>query len=356
MNKQGKLRLGSFNFIKGVAICIVVFGHFASDFNIEKLTLFYPLFWLLDFLKTPVIPLFFVISGYGFATSRSRTTLKRTVKMLLLPYGFVMLASCILRIIQIYGQTFDWLRVFKNVRAVLIAFMLGIPIPGKVVFGIKLSHCAIVWFLLALFWAHNILNLILKSKNVWVQVVSVVGCAALGYGLFQVGFVYYCIPHGLIATTYFYIGYLLKKYAVLEKELPHKWMYPIWVIIACIYAKWGLFDLCYGIFRNFVIDYVGVIFLTLLLLVIGIRLGTVEWRIFDLVKNAGVYSYWILCIHSIEEKCLPWKDYVQLTQEYPNLGFFFALIIKCALISIGCILLKKIQRWKYRRQVKNYVR
>lgn len=355
MQRRSKLRLGSFNFIKGVAICIVVFGHFASDFNIEKLTLFYPLFAILEFLKTPVVPLFFVISGYGFATSRSRTTLKKTVKMLMVPYVLVMIVFSLLRPMQVYIQTHDWVQTSNNARSVLMAFLLGVPIPGKIFFGYTLSHCAIVWFLLALFWAQNILNLILKCKNLMVQFVLVVACAALGQMLFYVDWIYFCIPHGLIATTYFYIGYLLKKYMVMEKGLPQKWMYPIWIIISCLYAKWGVFDLCYGVFRNFWIDYIGVIFLTLLLLVIGIRVGRFEWRIFDVVKNAGVYSYWVLCIHSIEEKCLPWKNYVLFTADYPNLGFLFALIMKCVLISMGCVLLKKIQKWKYRRHKRSYV-
>ena len=60
-HKQNKVCLGSFNFIKGIAICIVMLGHIALDFDTGRLTWFYPLFMALSFLKTPFIPLFFII-------------------------------------------------------------------------------------------------------------------------------------------------------------------------------------------------------------------------------------------------------------------------------------------------------
>ena len=354
MNQNSKLRLGSFNFIKGIAICIVVFGHVASDFNIEKLALFYPIFLILDLLKTAVVPLFFVISGYGIVASRVQLTLKKTSKMLLVPYVMVMIAFCVLRPVRDFIQTGNFVQALNELKSVFLAFLLGIPIPGKVLFGYKLSHCAIVWFLLALFWSQNLVTWILKCKNIWVQLALVVACAALGQMLFRLDLIYFCIPQGLIATTYVYVGYLLKKYTVLEKRLPQKWMYLAWVIVSCVYAKVGIFDLCYGTFRSFWFDYFGVIFLTLLLLVIGIRLGSLEWRIFDIFKNAGIFSYWVLCIHSIEEKCLPWRSYIHFMEAFPNLGFLLALLIKGMIISVGCFWLKKVQRRKYRKRIKNY--
>lgn len=240
--------------------------------------------------------------------------------------------------------------------SVTLAFLLGIPIPGKVLFGYKLYHCAIVWFLLALFWAYNILNLILRVKRTRHQVALVLGCAALGYALFLLDFVYFCIPHGLIATGYFYVGYLLKKNKLLEKGLPKKWMYWAWILIAVVYATWGEYDLCYGKFRCFPLDYAGAIFLALLLLVIGIRIGKCEWKIFDVVHSVGIYSYWVLCIHSIEQKCLPWKDFIRATEQYPNQGFILTLLIKALLISGCCMLLRRLNRWKYRKQKRAYAK
>ena len=351
-NQPKKVCLGSFNFIKGVAICIIVLGHIAVDFEVSRLTWFYPLFVVLDLLKTPFMPLFFIISGYGFVPNSVKSTFKKMVKSLIVPYLVVALVFTLGRPIGECIQTQKWDQILDKSISVALAFLVGVPIPGKVLFGYKLSHCAIVWFLLALFWAYNMLNLILKVRHTGLQVVLVLGCAMLGYGLFKLDFTYFCIPHGLIATSYFYVGYLLKKHKLLEKGLPGKWMYPIWIVAAVLYATWGYFDLCYGEFRFFPVDYIGVALLALLLLVVGIYLGRLEWKIFNIVNNIGIYSYWVICIHSIEQKCIPWKMLIKATESFPNVGFILTLIIKAIIIMAVCKLLKRLNKMKYRKRKK----
>lgn len=353
--ETNKVCLGSFNFIKGIAICVVILGHIALDFDLDRLNWFYPLFALLKFLKTPFMPLFFIISGYMFVPTSRRTTFQKMVRVFLLPYMLVTWAFSVLQTVSMYIQTHNIQQTLDRYVSVTLAFLLGIPIPGKVLFGYKLSHCAIVWFLLALFWAYNILNLILRAKRIRTQIALVLGCAALGYAQFLLDFTYFCIPHGLIATGYFYAGYLLKKSKLLEKGLPAKWMYCVWVLVAVLYAAWGEFDLCYGKFRFFPVDYVGVIFLALLLLVIGIRIGSYEWKIFDIVNSVGIHSYWVLCIHSIEQKCLPWKSLIHSTEVWPNQLFILTLMLKAIIISFCCKLLKKMNKLSYRKQKKTYV-
>ena len=352
--RSKKLSLGSFNFIKGVAICVIILGHISLNFTVSQLTLFYPLFFLLDYLKTPFIPLFFIICGYTLKKSPFTSLLKKTAKSLLIPYSIVMIAFGVLQPLLIYLRSHSLSSALSQGIAVVLAFLLGLPIPGKMLFGYKLSHCAIVWFLLAAFWGYNILNWILRQRRISGQIFLVVACAALGYFLFQLNFTYYCIPHGLIAATYFYVGYFLKKTKLLERGLPHKWMYVFFTVIAVVYAFHGEFDLCYGRFAFFPMDYVGVIFLALLLLFVGIDIGNLDWKIFDAIHTVGAYSYWVLCIHSIEQKCLPWQEFIQLTQNNPNLGFLLALIIKTLIIVSCCKMIKHISKWKYRKQKMYY--
>lgn len=351
---SGKLSLGSFNFIKGVAICVIILGHISLEFDIAKLSWFYPLFFLLDFLKTPFMPLFFIISGYTFKKRSMASLLKKTTQSLLVPYGIVMVVFAILQPLLMYMRSNNYTDAINNCISVTLAFLLGLPTPGKMLFGYKLYHCAIVWFLLAAFWGYNILNCILLQRRISVQILLVIACASLGYLLFQRNFYYFCIPHGLIAATYFYVGYFLKKTKLLERGLPHKWMYAVLTVIAVVYAFHGEFDLCYGKFAFFPMDYVGVIFLALLLLFVGIEIGNLDWKIFDAVHTVGAYSYWVLCIHSIEQKCLPWREFIQLTQSNPNLGFLLALIVKALIIIFCCKMIKYVSKRKYRKHKKYY--
>ena len=357
MNKEtNRVCLGSFDFIKGVAICVVVLGHIALNFDIARLTWFYPLFAVLELLKTPFMPLFFIISGYMFVPTSRRSTLQKMVRAFLLPYMLVAWAFGLLQTVSMYIQTRSIAMALDRYVSVTLAFLLGIPIPGKVLFGYKLYHCAIVWFLLALFWAYNILNLILRAKHIRTQIALVLGCAALGYGLFRLGFTYFCIPHGLIATGCFYVGYLIKKTRLLVKGLPKKWMHYTWALVAVLYAVWGEYDLCYGKFRCFPVDYVGVIFLAMLLLVIGINIGRYEGKILNVVSSVGIHSYWVLCIHSIEQKCLPWDRLIEATQQWPNHGFILTLMIKAVIIAACCKLMKKMNKWSYRKQKRAYAK
>lgn len=351
-----KISVGSFDFIKGSAICIIILGHIAVDFDLSRLTCFAPLLAVLGLLKTPLIPLFFIISGYAYIAGSRKAILEKTARIILLPYIIVAIFFTILQPISMYIQTHSAEQAVNRCISVALAFLLGIPIPGKILFGYKLSHCAIVWFLLALFWAYNLLNLILGMKRIKVQVVGILSCMVLGYVLFLIDFTYFCIPHGLIASGFFYVGYLLKKSKFLERGLLANWMYFVWILIAVLYANWGEFDLCYGKFRVFPVDCIGVMILALLLLVFGIYIGNFEWRIFDLINSVGIHSFWVLCIHSIEQKCIPWNRFIQMTEKWPNLGFVFALVIKTAIISVCCKLLKSINKWNYRKRKKAYAR
>ena len=102
------------------------------------------------------------------------------------------------------------------------------------------------------------------------------------------------------------------------------------------------------------VDYIGVAFLALQLLVVGIYVGRYEWKIFDVVNNIGIHSYWVLCIHSIEQKCIPWKNFICMTEGWANVGFALTLAMKAIIIMVFCKLLNRLQRWRYRKQKKVY--
>lgn len=344
-----KVSLGSFNFVKGIAISAIILGHIALEFDMTQLTWFYPLFILFGFFKTSLIPLFFIISGYTYKKKPFKITFKKARRSLLIPYCVVMLAFTFLHPVFAYLRTQDLAASATLGVSVALAFLVGIPIPGKKFLGLTLSHCSIVWFLLAAFWGYILLNLILKQRRILVQTILVLACAALGYFLFTLDFTYFCLPHGLIAVTYFYVGYVLKKLKVIEHGLQKKWRYIAWILISVLYSYWGEFDLCYGRFAFFPMDYVGVIFLALLLMGIGLYVGRLDWVIFDDIYAIGAYSHWVLCLHSIEQKCLPWKLYTQWTSNMPNVSFLFALVIKIIIISAGCSAIRTYSRRKYRK-------
>lgn len=330
-------------------LCLIMLGHMSTmEYDWESLTWFYPLFLVSGFLKTVPIPLFFLINGYGFKKQRLNKGFWRSLKSLIVPYFVVMVIFCPCHFLSSYLIYRDWEYAWSRFISYVIAFLFGLPKGGKVLFGYTVRNCSIIWFYLALFWADNLLNLILRCRKVITQSALVLGCGILGYMLLRLEFTYYCIPQGMIAVTYCYAGYVIKKTRIISRGLPHKWMYAAWIAIALAYACWGDYDLCNGTFRFFPVDYIGVIFLSLLVLWAGVYIGSFDWQGLDAVKQVGVHSYWILCIHAVEQKCLPWELWVERTSEIPNLGFLAAMMFKAALVTGCCMLIRRLSRLKYR--------
>jgi fucose 4-O-acetylase-like acetyltransferase len=120
MNKEtNRVCLGSFDFIKGVAISVVVLGHIALNFDITRLTWFYPLFAVLELLKTPFMPLFFIISGYfGYTDDRERLKaksvafIKRTLHYMLFGFGFYIVFDFIGCYIEGHGVGYYFTTLF----------------------------------------------------------------------------------------------------------------------------------------------------------------------------------------------------------------------------------------------------
>ena len=61
--KQIRINISSFHLIKGMSMIIVILGHMAYFYDMEwvKSTL-----WGIKFFGAPLMPMFFIISGFGF--------------------------------------------------------------------------------------------------------------------------------------------------------------------------------------------------------------------------------------------------------------------------------------------------
>lgn len=348
-NNRIKIGVGSFDFIKGAAMIVIIAGHMTFHFDLTKMPLLTPFFACLGLLQSPFIPLFFIISGYGFKEKPPGKMLHKTFKELIIPYIGVMVAYAIFYPVSYYYRYQDLNAAVNEGISYTLAFLLGLPERGKVMWGYTLKECSVVWFLLTLFLAFNLMNLILKIKNNAVQILLVALSASVGYVLIVREITFFCIPQGLIALSYCYLGYLMKKYKWIENASRKFWLYAVWALLVLVYANWGYFNLCYGDFVFFPIDYIGAAGMALLLIFLGVFIGRWEWRGLDWVKQIGVHSYWILSIHSVEMHCVPWGTMSKALSNHQTLAFFLEVILKAVIMTICCKILKKIGRMKYNR-------
>lgn len=346
--KRLKINLGSFDFIKGIAIISVILFHGTSSDDIAQpgaFSLFVRFLWL---TRYAIIPLFFLISGFGFKPKPANIMLKKSFSESVVPHLWITLAVAIVYPFVNYPAFDSWQTSFYHMAGFVSSMLLGY-VGGVFSFNADAYWCSVTWYLLATFVAHNCLNLILKFRSVFSQILCSVLCIVLGNTLFNLDFKYFCIPQGLIAVGYCYIGYAIKTFNLFERIYHSFWTYFILIPLAYVENKWGYFDLCPGIFSNLFLDYIGAGCFALLLMLIGFRLGQLDWKYIDWVKQIGVYTYWILCIHSFEIVAMPWRlltGWIGI----PSLMFFSDMLLKSSFIFIVCMLLKKYMKFKYQRR------
>lgn len=347
--KKKKINLSSFDLAKGLGIMAVVLMHMLPQYDLQRVV---PLGWLykgLHMLSAGVMPMFYIASGYSFKPKSSGKMAKKSFSELVKPYLFVMLAVGILFPLCHY-LTFRWLpgALTESTRFVL-AFALGVATSGKAFLGYILYECSVVWFLLSMFAAFNLLNQILRIKDTKWQLVLIALCAALGFFLHHIGFIYYCIPQGLMATGYCYLGCLAKKHKVLTDGALSKWVWAVLAAAAIVQAFFGEVNIAHGTYKLGVFDYLAAGGAGLIYLALGVKVSDLEWKVLEPIKKIGVYTYWIICIHSVEQTCIPWYQWSNLWADHQLRGFAGEILIKCAIYITVCFILKKLTQRKYKR-------
>ena len=347
--KKKKINLSSFDLVKGLGIIAVVLMHMLPQYDLQRVA---PLGWLykgLNMLSAGVMPMFYIASGYSFKEKPAGKMAKKAFSELIKPYLCVMVAVGIFFPLCHY-LTFRWLpgALHESTRFVL-AFALGVATSGKEFLGYTLYECSVVWFLLSMFVAFNLLNQILRVKNVRLQLLLIALCTALGFILHHFGFIYYCIPQGLMATGYCYLGYLVKKHKVLTENTLPKWAWAVLAIAAIIQAFYGEVNIAHGTYKLGLFDYLAAGGAGLLYLALGVKCGDLEWKLLEPIKAIGVYTYWIICIHSAEQTCIPWYRWSALWTDHQLRGFAGEVVIKAAIYITVCFFLKKLTQLKYKK-------
>ena len=156
-----------------------------------------------------------------------------------------------------------------------------------------------------------------------------------------------------MAIAYCYFGYAIKKYNLFEKLQKSAWTYCICIPVFFAQLKWGFFDLSQGKFENITLDYIAAGISGLLFLVLLAIPENYESKGFEWLKQVGMYSYWIMVLHSIEMEALPWWYWQRPLADRQMLALFQELILKTIMYIVGCKLLKHISKRRYLKKMKN---
>jgi len=347
--KQLRIRLDTFDFVKGMLMILLIWGHKIPYYGDRLPDFIKAIEPVMGFLRYGTNPAFFMIAGFGFRATNGKKCLSKTFGDLVKPYLYVMAAYAVCFPLLHYAVFRWWPGAIHEAIRFLLAFLLGLPRSGKVFLGYELYECSVVWFLLSLFISLNVLNWILNRKGEKLQHILVLVCFAVGYLLMKADFIYYCIPQGLIGVGCCYAGFLIKK-----KKLYNSKRLPV-ICIALVAATvvqliWGGFSMAGGTSVLGVFDLILSGCTGALVLFMGIWIGNLEWRALDPIKTIGVYTYWLICIHSVDMSCIPWYQWSNYMSSRPLLGLAIEITISGLIMTIGCVVLKKIAKWRHKRR------
>lgn len=349
--KRAVITIGAFDLVKGIGMIFVVIGHVLTNYDAERMPLLIAVQLVLRVAGYGLMPMFYIVSGFGCKEKAAGSVLKKSARELLIPYGWVMAMIAVLFPICHFLAFRWWPGAFEEMFRYLLAFLTGVPSPGKVLFGISLYECSVVWFLLSLFIAMNVMNAILKLQDGRKRIAAVFLCVLAGYICSLSGIWYYCIPQGLMAVGYLYLGYLVKKGKWLQNAMP-AWQFAVLFIISALEIVFGEYHFSYNTFRWGLLDYLGAGCMGVLFLRVSIWANDIENKGFEVVRKVGRYTYWAMCVHAVEMTCIPWYLFAARFEKYQQAAFTAEVVLRGIIIGLGCLILDRISGIRRRGRLK----
>lgn len=280
MNSNGRLQ--EIDIVRGITIFLVVLGHAGISNSL-----------LAEVLGDFRMPLFFVVSGYLFSTSKYLENTKRLIKekfrSLLIPYiSFCLMSAAIwYLVLTLQKQEIEWRRPFLGMMYGNGNWIIG-NIP--------------VWFLICLFCAFVIFRMVLKytkkySPFIRLIIFGLIGI--VGYEVSRVVWLPFSFDIALVAILFMFVGNQLKEKRILynDKAMKIISIISLFMLIATVYFNIKA-DMNNRIYGNLFWFYIGGISGSFLVLFISKYLLTKSKVIYSIFSYIGRESIIILGFHA----------------------------------------------------------
>ena len=342
--------IGMFNFSKGVLMAFVVFGHSFSLFvkYWERETM--PGWMILPFVAFGLmlyglIPMFFMINGYGFRKQKMKRCIEDRARYFLKPYLWVTGCVALLVVIKAVLQNKS---IAEAVKYQVVPFFLGLC-PGETwVYGWHLGCIGPMWFLVALGLARIVLNLAFQIKNDMTRVLFLVALIAVCTQLPFYAFMPFCLAQSVCGAGYLYLGYCVKKNQLLTKKLSGQ-TYAVLIAICISAFLFGTVDVSQNVWKLGFFDYIASGVAGFLLCKILLQCERFEGKIANVFRLLGRNSLYIFCIHTIEYLVFPWGRVTELFTGHAWLGVIVVLVMRVIIIGVGCVAVHGIVKMKRNR-------
>ena len=335
--------VGMFDLNKGILMVLVVFGHsfsmFVKYWERENMPgwIILPLL-LFGLVLYGLIPMFFLMSGYGFRKQKMTKCFADRVRYLLKPYLWVAVIVTGLVVLKAIIRNKS---VLDAVMKYGFPFLIGLC-PGETeVFGWYIASIGPMWFLVAMGIGWIILNLLFQMKTEALRIVTLLALIALCTQLPFYAFIPLCIVQSICCAGYLYLGYCVKKSRLLTKALSWK-TYAILIIIVVGAFLFGTVDVSQNVWKLGFFDYIASAIAGVLLCKMSVRFGGLEGKIAKFFRVLGRNSLYIFCVHTVEYLVFPWNRLYQWFSDCPWLGILVVFLVRVLIIAVGCIAIHKL--------------
>ena len=310
-------RIKYIDIARGIAIILMIAGHVCTHG------------WKRSIIFSFHMPLFIIISGMFFSENENfKELIIKMLKKLIIPYIFTILFTQILRVL-IYNQQWNTLNVFKQI---IFAYSNGKTffkdIPGVVVLWF-------IPFLVASKIIFYLINKISKDDDVLKGIICLL-CTIIGIYLAKIKiFLPWSFDIVFSSTIFYYTGYILKKYNMLNKILTN---YKIMTCILLVYyfgLKFGYIELAIRQYPYGIIAYITAISGTLIVLELSKIIENILKYFPNVLAWFGKNSMYVLCFHYLESNIINYTK-LGITNKYLNFGS------KLIIITILTFILTKI--------------
>jgi len=339
-------RPGMFDLLKGYCMLCIWTVHTLNGYDasliLESHSYVKNILICLDYLTMGccLLTVFFMLSGYGFKKTDVAKTFKKQANLLLLPY--VKIAGC-----GMILSAFIYLIYFRDIsrslgiaRDTLISFVFGVTSYSEIL-GFQVLGIYTAWYLLALFFSWNIVNLVVKKLPEQFHFLTILLIALIGIAIGNRLPTYYALEPALVATLFLYCGHLIKKYDLLNRRIPIL-LYLIAAVLFLFQTYNSDVNMSTGFWEHGVIDMVVSIVCGFFIIRAFNYLNRFQNRLFDGIRYLGRYSLWLVCIHTVEYISIPWYRIVYFTSHHlVNVCIFFVARVLINLLGLQVLIFLK---------------
>ena len=298
---MAKVRVRYFDIARGLAILAVILGH--STLNVKRPeSMDHVSFLFYSCCFSFHMPLFFALSGF-FSHPESKFAWRKEIRELLVSYGltsFMVIICNVLLALPLHRSILNSLVIWTKASI----YGAGAPVDG--LFWSVHHSIGAIWFLLALFWAHLLVNLAvhLPYTFIWIALFF-----AIGYTSAHIGWLPWSIQAGMAAATFVYLGHLAHQLNLQKILIQYPWLWIIpsiaWVASIWKFSGFSMALNQYG--RLPLLTFLGSLGGTVCVVGLSKLIDSSLPLINSALVKLGRYTLAILCVHLLEDDVLPWE-------------------------------------------------